>query len=152
MSKKVRRINHYNSKQKILLGEEGDFSFSACLARAFASATNMVATSLDSERTIQSWNVEIIICLLTQILFADSDIAETWETKYWSSTAHLEYLMFNFSWSERVWHEWTSISNWHEIWCYNFQLSSCGSLQWLAWPRQCTYQSCDRDEIYMYRS
>ncbi|GAB2281975.1 hypothetical protein Dimus_016539 [Dionaea muscipula] len=32
---------------KILLVGEGDFSFAACLAKAFGSATNMVATSLD---------------------------------------------------------------------------------------------------------
>ncbi|XP_050379878.1 uncharacterized protein At4g26485-like [Argentina anserina] len=40
--------NHCNSQQILLVGE-GDFSFSACLARAFGCATNMVATSLDSQ-------------------------------------------------------------------------------------------------------
>ncbi|KAL9664290.1 hypothetical protein QQ045_019689 [Rhodiola kirilowii] len=44
-----RRIQDYCSSQKILLVGEGDFSFSACLAKAFGSATNMVATSLDSK-------------------------------------------------------------------------------------------------------
>ncbi|XP_045791178.1 uncharacterized protein At4g26485-like [Trifolium pratense] len=39
---------HYRSSQKILLVGEGDFSFSLCLARAFGSAVNIVATSLDS--------------------------------------------------------------------------------------------------------
>ncbi|XP_047320786.1 uncharacterized protein At4g26485-like [Impatiens glandulifera] len=39
-------IGHYNSSQKLLLVGEGDFSFSACLAMAFGSAVNMVATSL----------------------------------------------------------------------------------------------------------
>ncbi|XP_031274471.1 uncharacterized protein At4g26485-like [Pistacia vera] len=63
---KVRWINHYNRNQMILLGGEGDFSFSACLAKAFGSATNMVATSLNSEETL--------------------------ETKHWTNTAHLEYL------------------------------------------------------------
>lgn len=38
-------IDCYNSSQKILLVGEGDFSFSACLARAFGTAKNMVATS-----------------------------------------------------------------------------------------------------------
>ncbi|KAF9589643.1 hypothetical protein IFM89_026668 [Coptis chinensis] len=42
-------IKHYCSSHKILLVGEGDFSFSACLARAFGSASNMVATSLDSK-------------------------------------------------------------------------------------------------------
>ncbi|KAL0560851.1 hypothetical protein IC582_001265 [Cucumis melo] len=41
-------IKHYSSSHKILLVGEGDFSFSACLATAFASASNIVATSLDS--------------------------------------------------------------------------------------------------------
>ncbi|KAF9589644.1 hypothetical protein IFM89_026669, partial [Coptis chinensis] len=43
-------IKHYCSSHKILLVGEGDFSFSACLARAFGYASNhcnMVATSLD---------------------------------------------------------------------------------------------------------
>ncbi|KAH6778645.1 hypothetical protein C2S51_009957 [Perilla frutescens var. frutescens] len=44
-----RRIKHYSSRHKILLVGEGDFSFSACLAVAFgSSATNIIATSLDS--------------------------------------------------------------------------------------------------------
>ncbi|THF95299.1 hypothetical protein TEA_016841 [Camellia sinensis var. sinensis] len=46
---RVRWIQHYNNGQKILLVGEGDFSFSACLARAFGSAVNMVATSLHSQ-------------------------------------------------------------------------------------------------------
>ncbi|OMP06957.1 hypothetical protein COLO4_07754 [Corchorus olitorius] len=43
-----RWIKHYCSSQRMLLVGEGDFSFSACLALAFGSATNMIATSLDS--------------------------------------------------------------------------------------------------------
>lgn len=42
-----KRIGHYTSSHRILLVGEGDFSFSLCLARAFGSARNMVATSLD---------------------------------------------------------------------------------------------------------
>lgn len=44
-----RRIKHYSSNHKILLVGEGDFSFSKCLANAFGSASNITATSLDSE-------------------------------------------------------------------------------------------------------
>lgn len=46
-----KRIRHYSSKHQILLVGEGDFSFSVCLASAFGSATNITATSLDSEGT-----------------------------------------------------------------------------------------------------
>ncbi|KAJ9551611.1 hypothetical protein OSB04_015656 [Centaurea solstitialis] len=49
---RVRRINCYWSSQKILLVGEGDFSFSACLARAFRTATNIVATSYFDEDTL----------------------------------------------------------------------------------------------------
>lgn len=49
-------IKHYGSSHRILLVGEGDFSFSACLARAFGSANNIVATSLDSKGKIQFQN------------------------------------------------------------------------------------------------
>ncbi|KAG6407466.1 hypothetical protein SASPL_130457 [Salvia splendens] len=42
-------IKHYSSRHSILLVGEGDFSFSACLALAFGSAANIIATSLDSQ-------------------------------------------------------------------------------------------------------
>ncbi|KAL5581664.1 hypothetical protein UlMin_014106 [Ulmus minor] len=55
--RKKRGMKHYKRSQKILLVGEGDFSFSACLARAFGSATNMVATSLDSKaRLLTKYN------------------------------------------------------------------------------------------------
>ncbi|XP_057841212.2 uncharacterized protein LOC131050913 isoform X2 [Cryptomeria japonica] len=43
-----RRIKHYSNLHQILLVGDGDFSFSLALANAFGSASNMVATSLDS--------------------------------------------------------------------------------------------------------
>ncbi|PIN09465.1 hypothetical protein CDL12_17954 [Handroanthus impetiginosus] len=43
-----RWIKHYSSNHRILLVGEGDFSFSTCLAETFGSASNMIATSLDS--------------------------------------------------------------------------------------------------------
>ncbi|PWA41894.1 hypothetical protein CTI12_AA549920 [Artemisia annua] len=45
MNARERWIHCYKSSQKILLVGEGDFSFSACLARRFRNAENMVATS-----------------------------------------------------------------------------------------------------------
>ncbi|RDX68061.1 Heavy metal-associated isoprenylated plant protein 41, partial [Mucuna pruriens] len=43
---------HYSSRHRILFVGEGDFSFSLCLARAFGSAHNLVATSLDSHENV----------------------------------------------------------------------------------------------------
>lgn len=48
--KKEIRKEHYSSTHKILLVGEGDFSFSLCLARAFGSARNIVATTVDTHR------------------------------------------------------------------------------------------------------
>ena len=46
--KRVRRLKHYSSDQKILIVGDGDFSFSLALAMAFGSGTNLLATSLDT--------------------------------------------------------------------------------------------------------
>ncbi|KAJ4952111.1 hypothetical protein NE237_028943 [Protea cynaroides] len=48
-----KRIKHYCNNHKILLVGEGDFSFSACLAKVFGSASNMVATSLNSKGFVE---------------------------------------------------------------------------------------------------
>ncbi|XP_073154133.1 uncharacterized protein At4g26485-like [Henckelia pumila] len=45
-------IKHYSNRHEILLVGEGDFSFAACLARAFGSASNIVATSLDTKEEL----------------------------------------------------------------------------------------------------
>uniref|UniRef100_A0A5B7AR79 25S rRNA (uridine-N(3))-methyltransferase BMT5-like domain-containing protein n=1 Tax=Davidia involucrata TaxID=16924 RepID=A0A5B7AR79_DAVIN len=45
-------IEHYSSSHRILLVGEGDFSFSLCLAKAFGSARNMVATSIDTQQDL----------------------------------------------------------------------------------------------------
>ncbi|PIN19307.1 hypothetical protein CDL12_08015 [Handroanthus impetiginosus] len=49
----IRWIKHYSSHHRILLVGEGDFSFSACLAVAFGWASNITATSLDSEAFLE---------------------------------------------------------------------------------------------------
>ncbi|KAK1399185.1 Heavy metal-associated isoprenylated plant protein [Heracleum sosnowskyi] len=54
---KQKWVNYYSSSHEILLVGEGDFSFSSCLALSFASAPNIVATSLDSyEDVIKSYH------------------------------------------------------------------------------------------------
>ncbi|KAL7130729.1 hypothetical protein ABFS83_13G153200 [Erythranthe nasuta] len=45
-----RRIKHYSSGHRILVVGDGDFSFSTCLAKACGCASNMIATSHDSQR------------------------------------------------------------------------------------------------------
>ncbi|XP_073059706.1 uncharacterized protein At4g26485-like [Primulina eburnea] len=45
-------IKHYSNRHEILLVGEGDFSFAACLARAFGHASNIVATSLDTKEML----------------------------------------------------------------------------------------------------
>ncbi|KAL0560853.1 hypothetical protein IC582_001267 [Cucumis melo] len=47
--RKKKWITHYSDSHYILLVGEGNFSFSVALATALGSATNMVATSLDSK-------------------------------------------------------------------------------------------------------
>lgn len=48
VTENVTWMKHYSSLHEILLVGEGDFSFSLSLANAFGSASNIVATSLDS--------------------------------------------------------------------------------------------------------
>ncbi|KAJ9551612.1 hypothetical protein OSB04_015657 [Centaurea solstitialis] len=58
--RKERRIDCYRSSQKILLVGEGDFSFSGCLARAFGSASNIVATSyLDEDSVVYKHSTSV---------------------------------------------------------------------------------------------
>ena len=40
---------HYSNSHQILLVVEGDFSFATCLAKAFGTATNIIATSFYSK-------------------------------------------------------------------------------------------------------
>ncbi|KAL8460283.1 hypothetical protein ACS0TY_031996 [Phlomoides rotata] len=44
---------HYSSKQKILVVGDGDLSFSVSLARSFRIASNMIATSPDTQEQLE---------------------------------------------------------------------------------------------------
>ncbi|KAL7088169.1 hypothetical protein ACP275_13G111900 [Erythranthe tilingii] len=59
----VRWIKHYSSRHRVLVVGDGDFSFSASLAVAFRSASNMTATSLDSKNFLKKnyWNAKLNI-------------------------------------------------------------------------------------------
>ncbi|XP_065864504.1 heavy metal-associated isoprenylated plant protein 41-like [Euphorbia lathyris] len=67
-------VKHYSSNQRILLVGEGDFSFSACLALYFGSASNITATSLDTYDIVvgkykkAKWNLEMLFKLGAWIL------------------------------------------------------------------------------------
>ncbi|KAG2644122.1 hypothetical protein PVAP13_2KG407700 [Panicum virgatum] len=69
--KRVSRLKHYSSDQKILIvGDgDGDFSFSLALAMAFGSGTNLLATSLDTyvALTIKYRNAESNIMELKRL-------------------------------------------------------------------------------------
>ncbi|KAL3623864.1 hypothetical protein CASFOL_032680 [Castilleja foliolosa] len=52
--KEEKWIKHYSNCHRILLVGEGDFSFALCLATAFGDASNIVATSLDSQEMLRS--------------------------------------------------------------------------------------------------
>lgn len=66
-----RWIEHYSSGQEMLLVGEGDFSFSACLARAFGYAGNMVATSLESQGTFFKYTTFMFIFSPTPVFWCN---------------------------------------------------------------------------------
>ncbi|XP_068643207.1 uncharacterized protein At4g26485-like [Aristolochia californica] len=52
--RKEKLMNYYSSSHRILLVGEGNFSFALSLGIAFGSAANMVATSLDTQESLDS--------------------------------------------------------------------------------------------------
>ncbi|KAK2986959.1 hypothetical protein RJ640_004920 [Escallonia rubra] len=79
-------VSHYSSSHRILLVGEGDFSFSLSLALSFASASNIVATSLDSYECIG-----ILSTASSEMQVACSEPAEL---AVWNSLFLIECLSF----------------------------------------------------------
>ncbi|KAL6135084.1 hypothetical protein ACLB2K_067312 [Fragaria x ananassa] len=95
-----RWIEHYSSSQEILLVGEGDFSFSACLARAFGHASNMVATSLDSQESLWGKHPSCVSHLneLRQrgcLVLHDVDVHDM-DLHYFLSRKKFDVIIFNF--------------------------------------------------------
>ncbi|GMP66474.1 hypothetical protein CsSME_00026822 [Camellia sinensis var. sinensis] len=98
--KRVRWIQHYNNGQKILLVGEGDFSFSACLARAFRSAVNMVATSLHSQELlrVKHWTSEAELQTLERLGCLILHEVDVYEMGYHPTLSRMKFdvVIFNF--------------------------------------------------------
>ncbi|CAL5403295.1 unnamed protein product [Camellia sinensis] len=97
---RVRWIQHYNNGQKILLVGEGDFSFSACLARAFGSAVNMVATSLHSQEwlKVKHWTSEAELQTLERLGCLILHEVDVYEMGYHPTLSRRKFdvVIFNF--------------------------------------------------------
>ncbi|KAL2564202.1 hypothetical protein AAZV13_19G029300 [Glycine max] len=95
-----KRITLYRSSDEILLVGEGDFSFSLCLARAFGTAKNMVATSLDSRASLRNkygsalgnlTELEALGCTIVHRV----DVHTMLERPHLIDR-HFDYIIFNF--------------------------------------------------------
>ncbi|XP_028088191.1 uncharacterized protein LOC114288803 isoform X2 [Camellia sinensis] len=97
---RVRWIQHYNNGQKILLVGEGDFSFSACLARAFRSAVNMVATSLHSQELlrVKHWTSQAELQTLERLGCLILHEVDVYEMGYHPTLSRMKFdvVIFNF--------------------------------------------------------
>ncbi|KAL0734854.1 hypothetical protein Bca4012_011064 [Brassica carinata] len=97
----TKKIKHYNNKQKILLVGEGDFSFSLSLARAFGSATNLTATTLDSQAELErnykngKANVEELERLGCNVVYGVNVHSMTTKPDLGGSTTY-DRVVFNF--------------------------------------------------------
>ncbi|XP_059444816.1 uncharacterized protein At4g26485-like isoform X1 [Corylus avellana] len=94
-------IEHYSNSHKILLVGEGNFSFAVCLAKAFDTAENMIATSVDSKGIIiLSQHSFIYICfcppynvgLVSNWDLFDMYAKEVWKNAYSNAKANLKEL------------------------------------------------------------
>ncbi|KAK7303452.1 hypothetical protein RJT34_14359 [Clitoria ternatea] len=91
---------HYSSKHKILLVGEGDFSFSLSLAKAFTSAPNLVATSLDSYDNIgkkYSNGLSNVMELQERRCFVFHDVdAKEMSNHFFLKTQRFDRIVYNF--------------------------------------------------------
>ncbi|KAI3765379.1 hypothetical protein L2E82_15412 [Cichorium intybus] len=98
--KKEIRKEHYSSSHKILLVGEGDFSFSLCLARAFGSARNIVATTVDTHQELAkkySNAIENLIELQQRgcVVLCGVD-ATTMSNHFFLTTQRFHRIVYNF--------------------------------------------------------
>ncbi|XP_037493780.1 uncharacterized protein At4g26485 [Jatropha curcas] len=113
--KEEKWIKHYCSSQKILLVGEGDFSFAVCLGRAFGSATNIVATSLDSKDELKSKYSKAIVHLkeLEELgcTIVHGVDALTMRQHPLLNNKSFDRIVFNFPHASLIWreHDWLQI-------------------------------------------
>ncbi|KAL8148767.1 heavy metal-associated isoprenylated plant protein 41-like [Apium graveolens] len=93
-------VKYYSSLHQILLVGEGDFSFSACLAKSFGSASNIVASSLNSyDDVIKSYkNGESNLSFLDKLGASHLHEVDATEMKFHSDLRMRKFdrIIFNF--------------------------------------------------------
>ncbi|KAL3851095.1 hypothetical protein ACJIZ3_012977 [Penstemon smallii] len=95
-----RWIKYYSSCHRILLVGEGDFSFSTCLATAFVWASNMIATSFDSQDFLMK-NYRNALSNIAELKNRNCNImheidATTMATHYFLGNMKFDRIIFNF--------------------------------------------------------